>query len=469
MATSSSGDRPMSDNNTPRSDDNLAYIWSESKFIEALKMVRCFFNIDELKGDQERALYNFFRFKKHIYYSAPTGHGKSLIFQSIPLIADVLADNLIGTSNILVISPLLSLMHDQIKYVNTQTGLSAAGIFKGQDQSVLADIENGMYSIIYASPESVLSSSRWRHILSGSRFADCCIGIAIDEAHCIKQWGESIASKSAFRKWFGMIGEIRSLLPKVVQMAVFTATATKATKHRIIDVSGIDMSETFVLEKSPVKENLRFTVKYVGNGIPLSEIFGSLVQEIKAKGIETIRTLIFCQTRNQAAVIWKMFVLELEENLYKDKSEDVKGRLVEMFHAGTPKQVKDFILEQMRDGKGHIRILLCTISFGMGIDCKGVHRSIHFGPSKNVENYLQECGRAGRDGTVSHAYLLYNGFTLSHSEKDMKDFISANSCRRSSILSNFPKSRGINFETVSQNVGCKCCDLCAKACSVSIR
>lgn len=194
MATSSSGDRPMSDdnpmsdNNTPRSDDNLEYIWSESKFIEALKMVRCFFNIDELKGDQERALYNFFRFKKHIYYSAPTGHGKSLIFQSIPLIADVLADNLIGTSNILVISPLLSLMHDQIKYVNTQTGLSAAGIFKGQDQSVLADIENGMYSIVYASPESVLSSSRWRHILSGSRFADCCIGIAIDEAHCIKQW-----------------------------------------------------------------------------------------------------------------------------------------------------------------------------------------------------------------------------------------------------------------------------------------
>ena len=204
-----------------------------------------------------------------------------------------------------------------------------------------------------------------------------------------------------------MIGEIRSLLPKVVPMAVFTATATKATKQSIIDVSGIDISNAFVLEKSPVKENLRFTVKYVGNGIPLSEIFASLVQEIKTNGIETIQTLIFCQTRNQAAVIWKMFVMELGEKLYKDKSEDVKGRLVELFHAGTPKQVKEFILEEMRDGKGHIRILLCTIAFGMGIDCKGVHRSIHFGPSKNVENFLQECGRAGRDGTVSHESCIF--------------------------------------------------------------
>ena len=179
MAASCSGDKKC---------DNLEYVWSESKFTEALKMVCCFFNIDELKDDQERALYNFFKFKKHIYYSAPTGHGKSLIFQSIPLIADVLADNLVGTSNILVISPLLSLMHDQIKYVNTETGLSATGIFKGQTESVFAVIEDGTYSIIYASPESVLPSSRWRRILSGSRFADCCICIAIDEAHCIRQW-----------------------------------------------------------------------------------------------------------------------------------------------------------------------------------------------------------------------------------------------------------------------------------------
>eukprot|EP00795_Rhopilema_esculentum_P015002 gene15002-6156_t len=298
--------------------------------------------MDELKDNQERALYSFFKFKKHIYYSAPTGHGKSLIFQSIPLIADVLADNAVGTSNILVISPLLSLMHDQINDVNTQTELSAAGIFKGQAESVLAVIEDGTYSIFYTSPESILPSSRRRRILSGSRFADCCIGIVIDEAHCIRQWSQSIASKSAFRKWFDMIGEVRSLLPKVVQMAVFcNQTANKATKQSITDVS---KSGSFYLEN-------------------------------------------VCYGAGREAV-------------------------------------------QRQDR-----------------ECK-----------------KKECGRAGRDGTVSHSCLLYNGFTLLNSEKDMKDFVFANVCRRALLLSSFPKSSGNIFQRGPENAGCKCFDICAKAC-----
>ena len=90
------------------------------------------------------------------------------------VIADMLAENVVGTSNILVIRPLLSLMHDEVDYVNSKTGLE--------------DIADGVYSIVYASPESILSLQRWRKVKAGSRFAGCCVRIVFDEAHCVCQW-----------------------------------------------------------------------------------------------------------------------------------------------------------------------------------------------------------------------------------------------------------------------------------------
>ena len=107
------------------------------------------------------------------------------------------------------------------------------------------------------------------------------------------------------------------------------------------------------------------------------------------------------------------FNLDLEDDFYSEQSGLVKDCLVQMFHSGTPKSTKQLILDNIAKVDGHIRILICTIAFGMGIDCKGVHHVIHFGPSSNIESYVQECGRAGPGFHASTCVMLHNSFLAS--------------------------------------------------------
>ena len=245
-----------------------------------------------------------------------------------------------------------------------------------------------------------------------------------------------------------------------MQLSAFTATATKLTKLAIFDVLGLDTFNTFMVEKSPMKANLRFTVEYMGNDKGLDEVFEKLIREIKDNGQDTIRTIIFCQTRTQVALIWKMFEVNLGKRFYANEKQSCYERIVEMFHAGTASSVKEHITKQLSSAQSHLRVLVCTIAVGMGINCKGVNRIIHFGPSKSVESYLQECGRGGRDGNESHNFLLYNGFMLSKCKNDIRELVHTDKCRREAILKLFP-----NRSTTEKLHGCICCDNCAKACT----
>ena len=155
-------------------------------------------------------------------------------------------------------------------------------------------------------------------------------------------------------------------------------------------------------------------------------------------------------------------MLQLGDKLFFTGKPDPKLRLIEMFHAGTPSQVKDFIVTQTSKMESHLRVLICTIAFGMGIDCKCFNRVIHFGPSKNLESYIQECGRVGRDGNNSISYLIYNGLLTSKCSDDMKEFVHSKECRRECISKNFVTSSLNDLKDT-----CSCCDICAMKCLCS--
>ena len=195
-----------------------------------------------------------------------------------------------------------------------------------------------------------------------------------------------------------------------------TATATSATKRKILDSLNINSEDVVTVERSPDRPNIKYVVNYMDKAQPLEETFGSLIKEVENKGLETSRTLIYCQTRKQCAVLFRVFEVYLGNNLYDGLNKSPKKRLVEMFHAGNPDSVKENIYETMSTESGRVRVLISTIAFGMGVNCKGVRRIVHFGPSKSVEEYVQECGRSGRDGEPSICVLLYNGLLSAHCE-----------------------------------------------------
>ena len=183
---------------------------------------------------------------------------------------------------------------------------------------------------------------------------------------------------------------------------------------------------------------------------------------MKEKKENCSKTLIYCQTRKQAAIIWRTFKLDLDKDMYVGQTMLPKDSMVEMYHAGTPESSKQHILKSVSLPDGHVRVLICTIAFGMGIDLKCARRVIHFGPSRTAECYLQECGRVGRDGGQSLCVLLYNGFLVSHCSDDMGELIiSQQKCHRRGILKHFPGDHEIVVE------GCLRCNVCAEACMCS--
>jgi ATP-dependent DNA helicase RecQ len=186
-----------------------------------------------------------------------------------------------------------------------------------------------------------------------------------------------------FRKWYGNLGQLREILSNV-RFMVCTATASLSTKSKIFSVLSITSDETLIVEMSPERKNLRYVVQYVDNAIPMSELFRDIIMEVRKGKDKTTKTLLYCQTRNQCAILWRMFKLELGIDIYLNGCPTPTGYLVQMFHAGTPESAKKMILESVSSYENHIRVVICTIAFGMGINCRGVERVIHFGPSANV-------------------------------------------------------------------------------------
>lgn len=419
------------------------------------------FKITSLTENQFESVYSFIC-GREVFVSLPTGSGKSVIFHLIPLVHTWMFHNNSNSTQfkkdsiILIICPLLTLMQDQVKLL-TDYGLKAVYIDGEQSEDTFQYIENGLFTYVFLSPESALSNERWRNMLSSEVYKDKLVGVIIDEVHCMTEWGLSSANdkKSAFRKWYSRINEAKSLTQ--VPLMALTATATKTTKGKIFEL--LEFTHPVEIIESPNKNNISYCVQVLDKNLTVAENFRCVIDEILRKGKNSIRTIIYCQTVKQCAILYKTFELELQESFYLDMHVNPVNRLVEMLHSGTPVNVKEHIAHQFSSNSSHLRVLIATIAYGMGVNCQGVTRIIHFGPSKSVQAYIQESGRCGRSGEKSTALLLYNGLTLRVADSNMKEYVKSDSCRRKLLLKHFDTQLPLDLPT-----GHNCCDICTLNC-----
>ena len=347
-------------------------------------------------------------------------------------------------------------MQDQVKIL-TSYGLKASYIGVDQNVETLKEIEQGLYTYIFLSPESALSNERWRNMLSSKVYQDRLVGLVVDEVHCMTDWGISSSNdkRNVFRKWYSKINEARSLSD--VAFMALTATAIRATKDRIFEL--LEFKCPVEIIESPNRNNITYCVQALEKNLSLADQFRCVIEEIGRKGKNSQRTIIYCQTIKQCAILYKTFEMELGKSFYLDMNVNPTCRFVEMLHSGTPKSVKEHVMKQFSSEFGHLRVLIATIAYGMGVNCQKVTRVIHFGPPKSIQAYAQESGRCGRAGESSIALLLYNGVTMKVAGANMKDYVKADTCRRKVLLKHFDGELPTNLPT-----GHKCCDVCALNC-----
>ena len=304
--------------------------------------------------------------KKDTFGILPTSSGKSLCFQ-IPA--------LMFAGITLVISPLISLMRDQVISLN-DVGVHAAflnsSLTQGQYFKALENMKRGQYKIVYVAPERLLTES----FLQAVQEVEISM-VSVDEAHCISQWGQD------FRPSYLKIIDFLDWLPNRPVVSAFTATATKTVRDDVVSL--LRLSDPNIVITGFDRKNLSFSVIHAKNRYQFALDY--VKEHIEECGI------IYCLTRK--------VVEEVTENLQRE------GISVTRYHAGLSdaerkRNQDEFIYEQKL-------VMVATNAFGMGIDKSNVRYVIHYNMPKNIESYYQEAGRAGRDGLPSECILLYGG------------------------------------------------------------
>ena len=223
-----------------------------------------------IKPEQERVITEFVS-GKDVFVCLPTGFGKSLCFTALPIVFDLIRSPS-DPSIVVVISPLNSLMSDQVVSCESR-GLKAIRVCADEDCKRHYDsVVNGHYQIVYISPELIIGRRLWRDMLLNEHYQKRLVALVIDEAHCVKKWGDN------FRPEFKKIGELRSVIPKGVNMMALTATATVTSRLAIQRILG--MKNPVVVEGSPDKSNIYLTVK---EHVSIETSFMPIVNLLKGK------------------------------------------------------------------------------------------------------------------------------------------------------------------------------------------
>lgn len=264
----------------------------------------------------------------------------------------------------------------------------------------------------------------------------------------------------SFREDFGRLGELRSILPPKVNVMALTATATHTLRSSILKTLG--MVDPFIISKSPHKENISFSVSEFQS---IEESFTPLAKELIDKQQHADRTIVFCQRLNDCANVFAFFKSYLGQKFLISQSvcDHTKYRLVDMYTSCNNSHVKKEILEAFTSPDSPLRVVIATIAFGLGVDCPDVRRIIHLGPTEDIESYVQQVGRAGRDGNSSHASLLFRKKYTKRVEQSMLEYCyNKTSCRRDLLYHDFDGYNRKEIKTL-----CQCCDVCAAVCECS--
>ncbi|MBA3037942.1 MAG: DNA helicase RecQ [Desulfobacterium sp.] len=320
------------------------------------------FGYSEFRSHQKKIIENVIN-KKDTLVIMPTGGGKSLCYQIPALIFKGLT---------VVVSPLISLMKDQVEQLS-ELGVSALFLnstLSGEEYSRNVELlKKNEVKLLYLAPENLLSQ-RTLSLLSSLQI-DC---LAIDEAHCISEWGHD------FRPEYRKLADVRSRFPSATCIAL-TATATQRVREDIKSSLGFDVSNEFIASFDRQNLYLHITPK----NKPVAQTMDFLSNHLGESGI------IYCFSRRQVDSLYEV----LEDSGYS----------VRPYHAGlSDKERAD---NQDLFIKDDVQIIVATIAFGMGINKPNVRFVIHFDLPKNIETYYQEIGRAGRDGLKAYCLLLF--------------------------------------------------------------